>query len=177
MLQRLSMAQLERPSLAEAKSLAKLPIVIVLDGIRSLNNVGSFFRTADALGAERILLCGITGTPPHRDIRKTALGAEDSVAWSAYPNIADGLAQLITEGYTICAVEQTSQPTWLPSFAPAAGSKVALVFGNEVDGVSDGALALADMALEIPQMGMKHSLNVAVAGGIVLWHVSQQLRG
>ena len=169
------MAQLQRPDLAEAQSQTKLPIAIVLDGIRSLNNVGSFFRTADALGAERILLCGITGTPPHRDIRKTALGAEDSVAWSAHPNITDALSQLISDGYTICAVEQTSEPVWLPSFAPAPGSKLALVFGNEVDGVSDEALAMADLALEIPQVGMKHSLNVAIAGGIVLWHVSQQL--
>ena len=142
----------------------KYPVVVVLDNIRSLNNVGSFFRTCDAFAMERIVLCGITATPPNKEIHKTALGAELTVRWDYEKLTTDALQQLRGEGYTLLAVEQVEK-----------GKKYALVFGNEVDGVAQEAVDLCDGAVEIPQQGTKHSLNVAVSGGVVLWEFFRQM--
>ncbi len=144
-------------------------IVVVLDGVRSGNNVGSFFRTCDAFAVERLVLCGITGTPPAAEIRKTALGAEQTVAWVYRPGAAEAVRGLRAEGYKTVAVEQVEGAVMLQDFEAADDGKYALVFGNEVDGVSAEVLAECTLAVEIPQAGMKKSLNVAVAGGIVIW--------
>lgn len=149
-------------------------IVVVLDGVRSGNNVGSFFRTCDAFGAERLVLCGITGTPPAAEIRKTALGAEQTVPWFYYASAVDAVRELRSQGYGIVAVEQVDGAVMLHDFEAATDGKYALVFGNEVDGVSAEVLAECDRAVEIPQSGMKKSLNVAVAGGIVIWEFTRR---
>ncbi len=161
--------KLGRPTPEEFANMEKMPVAVVLDNIRSLNNVGSFFRTCDAFGAERILLCGITATPPNREIHKTALGAEQTVPWQYFDTTAGALASLRGEGYSIVAVEQAEGSVSLDRFEPEAGVKYALVFGNEVDGVSQEAVDMCGSAIEIPQVGTKHSLNVAVSGGVVLW--------
>lgn len=147
----------------------KFPMVFVLDNIRSMTNTGSVFRTADAFLLEEIVLCGLTGTPPHREIHKTALGATESVAWRYFAKTTDAIRQLKAEGYVVIALEQTTHSLGLIKFTPLKNRKYALVFGNEVKGVDDGVLALCDHCLEIPQFGTKHSLNVAVAAGIVAW--------
>ncbi|MEM6297067.1 MAG: RNA methyltransferase [Bacteroidota bacterium] len=153
----------------------KHPLVLVLDNIRSRNNVGSVFRTADAFAVERLLLCGITPVPPHRDIHKTALGAEEVVAWERHPDTAIALQSLKRAGYKIIALEHTDQSQALPSFRPEVGAKYALVFGNEVKGVADGVLAHCDLALEIPQFGTKHSLNIGVSVGVAVWDIVQKM--
>ncbi len=158
-----------RPSPQQYASMPRIPVTVVLDNIRSLNNVGSFFRTADAFGVEKIVLCGITGRPPSRDIHKTALGAELTVNWEYAPEAASAVRALRGAGYVAVAVEQTDGSVMLDRFSPDPGTKYALVFGNEVEGVSDSTLEECDLALEIPQAGTKHSLNVAVSGGAVLW--------
>ncbi|SEK66782.1 SpoU rRNA Methylase family protein [Parapedobacter koreensis] len=163
------MDQLQRPSVEAFKVQAKLPVTLVLDNVRSMHNVGSAFRTSDAFALERIVLCGITGTPPHREIEKTALGATQSVAWLHAADTAQAVQQLREEGYRILAVEQAQGSTPLQLFAPAVGQKYALVFGNEVHGVADDVMGLVDACIEIPQSGTKHSLNIAVSIGIVLW--------
>ncbi len=167
-MRKLSMSELGRQSIEEFSVSAKIPIVAVLDNIRSLNNIGSFFRTADAFGIEALYLCGITATPPHRDIHKTALGATESVAWKYFPSVVEAILSLKQDGYRVVCIEQTdeSKPLWSFEF----DQPTALIFGNEVDGVSDEAISACDLALEIPQSGTKHSLNVSVCGGIVLWH-------
>jgi len=155
---------------------AKLPITLVLDNIRSANNVGSIFRTADAFAIERIYLCGITARPPHRDIMKTALGADESVEW-VYEEVASQvLATLKTSGYHCYAVEQSDHPTWLQEFRAPTHTPLALVLGNEVSGVDQAVMDLCDGALEVPQFGNKHSLNVAVCTGVVVWEIARQLR-
>lgn len=161
---------LGRPTPEEFSAMEKMPVTVVLDNIRSLNNVGSFFRTCDAFGAERILLCGITATPPDREIHKTALGAENTVEWQYFDRTTDAIESLRGEGYTVVAVEQAEGAVPLGNFDPEEGRKYALVFGNEVDGVSQEAVDMCGRAIEIPQVGTKHSLNVAVSGGVVLWH-------
>ncbi len=161
--------ELHRPSPEEFARMEKLPVVVVLDNIRSLQNVGAFFRTGDAFAIERICLCGITATPPNRDIHKTALGAEMTVAWHHCESTAECLSELRAAGYRIIAVEQVEGAAMLDEFSPEPGVRYALVFGNEVFGVSQQAVDLADGAIEIPQCGTKHSLNVSVAGGVVLW--------
>ncbi len=161
--------ELHRPTPEEFARMEKLPLVAVLDNIRSLQNVGAFFRTGDAFAVERICLCGITAAPPNRDIHKTALGAELTVPWSRYGSTPECLAELRAAGYRILAVEQVEGAAMLDGFRPEPGVKYALVFGNEVFGVSQEAVDLADGAIEIPQAGTKHSLNVSVAGGVVLW--------
>lgn len=161
--------ELGRPTPEQYAGMEKMPVTVVLDGIRSLNNVGSFFRTCDAFAVERILLCGITATPPDREIHKTALGAENSVPWRHFPDVAEALRELKAAGTEIVAVEQVEGAVAPNEFDCRAGRSYALVFGNEVFGVSDEALALCDSAIEIPQAGTKHSVNVAVSGGIVLW--------
>lgn len=164
-----TMEELERVDAQENKQMQHFPITIVLDNIRSMNNVGSVFRTADAMNIEQILLCGLTPTPPHREIQKTALGATESVQWTQYASVEAALQQLKKEGYKIVGIEQVhdSQPLGQTSIDPS--QKIALIFGNEVAGVSDEALALCDYCIEIPQYGSKHSLNIAVSTGIVLW--------
>lgn len=168
-MKKLSMDELNRLSVQDFQLTHKNPFVFVLDDIRSLNNVGSIFRTSDAFKAEKVYLCGITGTPPHRDITKTALGAEDSVAWQHAPNAADLVQQLKTEGYQIAAIEQVTGSTMLHNFCPQENKKYAFVLGNEVFGVSEAVITACDVCLEIPQFGTKHSLNVAVSAGIVAW--------
>ncbi len=166
------MAELNRPDREQFGKAPKLPIVVVLDNIRSLNNIGSFFRTADAFCIQAIYLSGITATPPHRDIHKTALGATETVSWKYFETTETALAELISQGYRIASIEQTDKSIALSQFV--IEKPTALVFGNEVDGVSDQALQMSDLAIEIPQSGTKHSLNVAVCGGIVLWHCHER---
>lgn len=164
------MEELNRLSKDEAAQAAHFPIVILLDDVRSMHNVGSAFRTADAFAIEKIYLCGFTPQPPHRDIHKTALGATETVQWEYYENIASALEELKNSGYTILAVEQVHNSKMLHHVQfDMTQEKVAFIFGNEVSGVSDAALALCDDCIEIPQWGSKHSLNISVTVGIVLW--------
>lgn len=170
-MKKLKLEELNRITVNEFKEAAKHPICILLDNIRSLHNVGSAFRTADAFSIEKIYLTGITGTPPHREIQKTALGATESVAWEYAESPAIAAQQLKDKGYRIVIVEQTNESIALHKFNPKKDEKLCLVFGNEVNGVSEEVIALADLALEIPQSGTKHSLNIAVCLGIVVWEI------
>lgn len=170
-MRKLTMTELNRLPVADFRATAKSPVVLVLDNVRSLHNVGAVFRTADAFALERIYLCGVTGLPPHREITKTALGSTESVAWAHVPTTLLAAQQLRAAGYQLVAVEQTTGSVQLPQFWPAPGQPLALVLGNEVFGVDDEVLALCDAAVEIPQLGTKHSLNVSVAAGVVLWDV------
>lgn len=174
-MKKLKLDELGRISVEAFKQAAKLPVCIVLDNVRSLHNVGSAFRTADAFKLEKIYLTGITGTPPHREIEKTALGATASVEWEYAEKTSDLLRKLKEDQYIIIAVEQTSESQSLAIFEPGQEKKYCLVFGNEVHGVSDDAIALADTALEIPQHGTKHSLNISVCLGIVAWEFFRRL--
>jgi tRNA G18 (ribose-2'-O)-methylase SpoU len=175
-MKKLSMEELERLSIEEFKEVKKSPIVLVLDNIRSLNNVGSAFRTGDAFRVEKILLCGITGTPPHRDIQKTALGATESVEWEYLLNTTIAVEKLKSEGYTICALEQVDRSVMLDKFEVKDGAKYALIFGNEVFGVEDEVLNTCDYVLEIPQLGTKHSLNISVSLGIAVWDLMVKMK-
>lgn len=170
-MKKLKLDELGRISVGQFKRAEKLPVCIVLDNIRSLHNVGSAFRTADAFRIEKIFLAGITGTPPHREIHKTALGATDSVPWEYDPDAAAIVKRLKDEGYTIVVVEQTNESIPLQKFNPEDTAKYCLIFGNEVDGVSQPVISLAETALEIPQEGTKHSLNISVCLGIVVWEI------
>ncbi len=162
-------AELGRPTAEQFAGAEKIPLTVVLDNIRSLNNVGSVFRTCDAFAVERLVLCGITAAPPSKEIHKTALGAEMTVRWEYEQDTTEALLKLKKEGYVVCALEQASGSVDLAGFVPEKGVKYALVAGNEVDGVGQQAIDLCDMALEIPQLGTKHSLNVAVATGVAIW--------
>jgi 23S rRNA (guanosine2251-2'-O)-methyltransferase len=176
-MRKIANAELGRISVNEFKEVAKHPFLIVLDNVRSLNNVGSAFRTGDAFLVEKIYLCGITGTPPHRDIQKTALGATESVAWEYAENTLTLIQKLQTEGWQIVVIEQADQSLALNDFAPDKNQKYAFVFGNEVSGVAEEIVANADFCLEIPQFGTKHSLNIAVSIGVVVWdYVSKTKR-
>jgi tRNA G18 (ribose-2'-O)-methylase SpoU len=166
--------ELGRPTLEEYAACAKLPVVVVLDNVRSAQNVGSFFRTADAFGIERIALCGISAAPPNREIHKTALGSEMSVAWSYHPTTMECVEQLRAEGYRIVAIEQIEGATMLDSFAVEVDTKYAIIFGNEVEGVDQAVADVVDGAIEIPQVGTKHSLNVSVSAGVVMWEFFRQ---
>ncbi len=168
-MKKLKLEELGRISVSEFKESEKLPVCIVLDNVRSLHNVGSAFRTADAFRIEKIYLTGITGTPPHREIQKSALGATESVAWEYVENPAKAIQDLKNQGYTIVIIEQTTESKQLNKFVSEAGVKYCLVFGNEVNGVSEEVIAQGDVALEIPQTGTKHSLNISVCLGIVCW--------
>lgn len=168
-MRKLSVDEMGRMSVDEFKESEKFPFVIVLDNIRSLNNIGSFFRTADALRAEKIILCGYTQQPPHREITRSALGAEMSVAWEKYPSAVEAVQVLKSQGYKVWCVEQAEGSTLLQNFEPDLAVPYAFVFGNEVEGVDDAAIAESDGCLEIPQFGTKHSFNVSVSAGIVLW--------
>ncbi len=175
-MRKLKLQELNRLSISEYQESKKLPLVIILDNIRSLNNVGSAFRTADALSVEKIYLVGITGTPPHRDIHKTALGAQDIVAWEYKSDIISVIEDLKKEGYIIASVEQAQDSIPLQDFKVEPNDKLALIFGNEVDGVSDQAIETSNICIEIPQFGTKHSLNVSVSMGIVLWEMLRKMK-
>ncbi|WP_353184010.1 RNA methyltransferase [Parapedobacter lycopersici] len=175
-MQKHSMDQLQRPSVEAFRKQAKTPITMVLDNVRSMHNVGSAFRTADGFAIERIMLCGITGTPPHREIEKTALGATRSVQWEYVSETAYAVAELRKAGYHIIAVEQAEGSIPLQQFVPDPSEKYALIFGNEVHGVSEAVMQSLDTCIEIPQSGTKHSLNVAVSVGIVLWDFYAKLQ-
>ncbi|MDP3464020.1 MAG: RNA methyltransferase [Bacteroidales bacterium] len=166
-MRKLSMDELNRPDIATFRNSGKIPVVVVLDNIRSFSNVGSIFRTADAFCIEAIHLCGITGCPPHREINKTALGATETVSWKYFETINQSLIYLKQQHYSIIAVEQTTNS--IPLTEIQWPTSLALVFGNEVEGVSYEALNLSDTIIELPQNGTKHSLNVAVCAGIILW--------
>lgn len=174
-MKKLKLEDLKRLSEKEFKIAEKNSFVLVLDSIRSLNNVGSIFRTADAFIAEKIYLCGITGTPPHRDIHKTALGATETVSWEHRTDIQSLLIELKSDKYRIISLEQTNESIMLHKFLPNMEEKYAFVIGNEVSGVSDEALNLSEFCLEIPQYGTKHSLNVSVATGILVWNYISNL--
>ncbi len=163
------MSELERKTPEMFRQSEKLPLMLVLDNLRSMMNTGSVFRTADAFLVEGILLCGFTATPPHREIRKTALGATESVAWQYFEHTVDAIKHLRLNGYRVVALEQTTKSINLRSFQPETGRKYAFVFGNEVKGVDDNVLELCDGCVEIPQFGTKHSLNVSVTAGMVVW--------
>jgi tRNA G18 (ribose-2'-O)-methylase SpoU len=165
------MDELNRKSVDEFKRSDKIPVVVVMDNIRSMHNVGSVFRTADAFLLEAIYLCGYTALPPHRDINKTALGATETVTWKHYETTVEALKELQQNGYKVYAIEQVESSISLEKFNIHADEKAAVVFGNEVDGVDQEVIALCDGCIEIPQLGMKHSLNISVAAGIVLWEI------
>lgn len=174
-MKKLSMEELDRLSLEEFKQVEKSPIVLVLDNIRSLNNVGSAFRTADAFRIKKIFLCGITGTPPHRDIQKTALGATESVDWEYCTSTGEAVEKLKAEGYQLCALEQVEKSVKLNEFTPDPTQNYGLIFGNEVFGVEEEILKKCDTVLEIPQLGTKHSLNISVTLGIAVWDLMVKL--
>lgn len=176
-MRKLSPEELNRLSPEEFQKAPKQPVVLVLDNVRSMVNVGSAFRTADAFAIEKLYLCGITATPPHREIQKTALGAEMAVTWEHDTETASLCKRLKKEGYTVLAVEQTEGSQLLSDFMPEPDAKYALVFGNEVFGVEDSVLEVVDGVLEIPQWGTKHSLNITVSLGVVVWDIiSKRLR-
>ena len=168
-MQKLSMEDLGRMSMEEFKEAPKNPIVVVLDNVRSMHNVGSIFRTADAFLLEAIYLCGYTPRPPHRDIQKTALGATETVVWQYLETAQDAIIILKEKGYTLLAAEQSDNSLMLTDTNFSIGEKLAVIFGNEVEGVQQELIDQCNACLEIPQMGTKHSLNVSVAAGIVLW--------
>ncbi|MEI6900679.1 MAG: RNA methyltransferase [Bacteroidota bacterium] len=174
-MRKLTTNELNRVSLDQYQSIIKLPVVIVLDNIRSQNNIGSIFRTADAFLIQEIHLCGITATPPHREIHKTALGATDSVTWKYYADSVDSVKELKMNGFTLYGVEQTDQSLSLEQFSITTSAKIALVFGNEVEGIEERIIQLVDNCIEIPQFGTKHSLNVSVAAGIIIWEVFKKM--
>lgn len=173
---KLKNSELVRKSAEEFKSAKKTPIIVILDNLRSLNNIGSVFRTADAFLIEKIYLCGITATPPHKDIQKTALGATDTVNWEYHEDALAVVKDLQEKGIRVLAIEQAENATFLNSFTPQKGQKYALVFGNEVKGVQQKIVSAGDGVLEIPQLGSKHSLNIAVSAGVVLWDVFSKMK-
>ena len=175
MMRKLENSELERKSVEDFKTASKTPLIIVMDDIRSLHNIGSVFRTADAFLLEKIYLCGITATPPHKEIQKTALGATETVAWEHSKSVIDVIKQLQSENVTVLAIEQVEQAYLLDEFKIDSSKKYALVFGNEVYGVSQEAVALCEGCIETPQLGTKHSLNIAVSAGIVIWDLFKQL--
>jgi len=175
-MRKITNSELGRPSVEEFRAMEKMPVAVVLDNIRSLQNVGAFFRTADAFAVDRMCLCGITAAPPNRDIHKTALGAELSVEWSHFPTTEECIAALRADGRRILAVEQVEGAVQLDEFRVEEGVKYALVFGNEVEGVGQRAVDMCDGAIEIPQAGTKHSINVSVSGGVVLWNFFCRIR-
>jgi 23S rRNA (guanosine2251-2'-O)-methyltransferase len=175
-MQKLKLDDLQRVSVSEFKEQEKLPVVVVLDNVRSMHNVGSVFRTGDGFSIEKLYLCGITAQPPHREIEKTALGATLSVDWVHFPDTLQAISSLKEEGYKIIAIEQASGSVMLNTYKPQADQKYALIFGNEVNGVSDEAMKAIDECIEIPQFGTKHSFNIVISAGIVLWDFFAKLR-
>ena len=175
-MRKLKNSELDRLSVDDFKSVAKTPLIIVLDNIRSLNNIGSVFRTSDAFLVEKIYLCGITATPPHKDIHKTALGSTETVAWEYAENTLDLVEKLKSDGVKICSIEQAENARMLNDFTPEQQTTYALVFGNEVKGVSQNVVSASDVVIEIPQFGTKHSLNISVSAGIVIWDLFSKLK-
>jgi 23S rRNA (guanosine2251-2'-O)-methyltransferase len=176
MMRKLRNPELNRLTPEAYKQAAKLPLVVVLDNIRSCNNIGSVFRTSDALLIEKVCLCGITATPPNAEIHKTALDAEKTVEWEYFEKTEDAVTDLQNKGYKVYAIEQVENSISLPDFLPSANEKLAVVFGNEVKGVQQKVVNICDGSIEIPQFGTKHSFNVSVSAGIVLWEIFQKLR-
>lgn len=174
-MQKLTNPQLQRLDVEAYKKSEKTPIIVILDDIRSLNNIGSVFRTCDAFRIEKIYLCGITACPPHKDIHKTALGATESVDWQYHPSAKDIVLSLQKDDIQVIAVEQVHQSTMLNNFTPQPNQKYALVFGNEVNGVSQEVVSACNLAVEIPQIGTKHSLNISVSAGIVIWDIFSKM--
>jgi len=174
-MRKISNDELQRLSADGFKTTKKFPIAVVLDNVRSAHNVGAAFRTCDAFAVEQLVLCGITGTPPNRDIHKTALGSTDTVEWVYYKETTEAILALKAGGFKILAVEQTDEKTYLQDFVPTSAEKYALVFGHEVFGVSDQVVVLCDGAIEIPQFGTKHSLNITVSLGVVIWDVVNKI--
>ncbi|TXG38360.1 RNA methyltransferase [Seonamhaeicola maritimus] len=175
-MRKLKNSELDRLSIEGFKTAEKTPLIIILDNIRSLNNIGSVFRTSDAFLIEKIYLCGITATPPHKDIHKTALGSTDTVAWEYVENTIDLVEKLKQEGVKVCAIEQAENATMLNDFKPQLLTTYALVFGNEVKGVSQEVVNTSDIVVEIPQFGTKHSLNISVSCGVVIWDIFSKFK-
>jgi len=175
-MRKLKNEELERLNISEFKNAEKSPIIIVLDNIRSLNNIGSVFRTSDAFLIEKIYLCGITAQPPHNDIRKTALGSTETVDWEYHEHTQDVIENLKVDNVTICSIEQAEDATMLNDFTPQKNTKYAFVFGNEVKGVQQEVVDRSDVVIEIPQFGTKHSLNISVSAGVVIWDVFSKLK-
>ncbi len=172
---KLKNSELDRKTVAEFKDAAKTPIIVILDNIRSLNNIGSVFRTADAFLIEKVYLCGITATPPHKDIQKTALGATETVNWEYVEDTISLIAKLQAEHVKVLAIEQAEGATMLNNFNPEKGKTYAVVFGNEVKGVQQSVVTASDGIIEIPQLGSKHSLNISVSTGVVLWDLFSKM--
>lgn len=175
-MRKLTNEELPRLSAEDFKQASKVPMVVVLDNIRSCNNIGSVFRTSDALLVSKICLCGITANPPDKEIHKTALGAENTVSWEYYKTTEEAVDILKKEGYTIIAIEQVERSIALNDYMPEPDGKLALIFGNEVKGVQQEVVNLCDKTIEIPQFGTKHSFNIAVSAGIVLWDLFNKLK-
>ncbi len=173
---KLKLEELGRIDVETFRETEKIPLVVVLDNVRSMHNVGAVFRTADAFLVEKIILCGITPRPPHREIHKAALGATESVDWQYYESVTEAVLDLKTLKYEVLGIEQTSDSEMITEFKIEKNSKYALVLGNEVDGISDEILPHCNHFLEIPQLGTKHSLNVSVCGGIVMWEFFRILK-
>lgn len=169
--------ELNRLEVEAFKKADKIPVVIVLDNVRSMNNTGSVFRTSDAFRVEAVYLCGITAVPPHKEIHKTALGATESVDWQYFEHTEDAVKALKKQGYVVCSIEQAEQSIMLESFPVQADKKYALVFGHEIRGVDQAIVDLSDHCIEIPQYGTKHSLNVSVSAGVVIWEFFRKLAG
>ena len=175
-MRKLKNPELNRLSAEQYKKTEKLPLVVVLDNIRSCNNIGSFFRTSDALLVQTIYLCGITATPPNAEIHKTALDAEKTVEWQYFAETEEAVRKLQAEGFKVFAIEQVENSIKLPDFKPFPNEKLAVVFGNEVKGVQQKVVNICNGSIEIPQYGTKHSFNVSVSAGIVLWDISQKMK-
>ncbi|WP_178985915.1 TrmH family RNA methyltransferase [Winogradskyella helgolandensis] len=175
-MRKLKNEELDRLDVSEFKTAEKSPIIIILDNIRSLNNIGSVFRTSDAFLIEKIYLCGITAQPPHNDIRKTALGSTETVNWEYAENTLDVIRKLKVEHVKICSIEQAENATMLNNFKPQPNEKYAFVFGNEVKGVAQDVVDVSDVVIEIPQYGTKHSLNISVSCGVVIWDVFSKMQ-
>ena len=175
-MQKKTIWEMGRDTVEEFRRKRKIPLVVILDNVRSLNNIGSVFRTSDAFRVEKICLCGITATPPSPEIHKTALGAEESVSWEYYPETMQAVESLRAEGYTICALEQVNGSVALDRFEPQPAGRYAVIAGHEVNGVGQRVVDAADICLEIPQEGTKHSLNVAVSTAITIWQFYLAMR-
>lgn len=174
-MRKLKLDELNRATVDEFKEQKKLPVAVVLDNVRSMHNIGSIFRTSDGFAVEKVVLCGITACPPHREIEKTALGATASMDWEYHQTPLEAVEKLRSEGYKIIAIEQAENSLMLDTYQPAPNEKYALIFGNEVNGVSDEVMQVIDACIEIPQFGTKHSFNIVVSAGIVLWDFFSKL--
>jgi 23S rRNA (guanosine2251-2'-O)-methyltransferase len=175
-MRKLKNSELNRLNVDQFKASDKIPLIVILDNVRSLNNIGSVFRTSDAFLIKKIYLCGITAKPPHKEIHKTALGATESVDWEYVENTEDLIVELQEEKVTVLAIEQAEKSTSLEEFMPVSGESYAVILGNEVKGVSQNAVNLSDYCIEIPQFGTKHSLNISVSCGIVLWDIFSKMK-